>query len=193
MMLLLEVVSRALSKYPTTLAQDVADLMNERAYPRFSNVRHAKIQLRGEKQVLHHFARWAKTALQVMHVLEQEIQEEQIRMQEEQDQQDQQQQDSQHHHNNHHHHHHHCSSGVEVQLGHSAPLMTTTTPAPVAVRPNFEQVIREMEQQEDGNGGLHHTIVRYCADVLGSLRREELKNIRRKHTTKTTTTTAYHF
>ena len=49
----------------------------------------------------------------------------------------------------------------------------------------FEHVIREMEDEEGCVSGLHHTIVRYCADVLGSLRREEMKNIRRRALHKT--------
>eukprot|EP00957_Ditylum_brightwellii_P205059 15342053-Ditylum_brightwellii.AAC.1 len=63
---LLDVIGRALAIYPTTLAQDVSDLLDERRYPRFSNKRHARIQVRGEKEVLHHFAQWARTALEIM-------------------------------------------------------------------------------------------------------------------------------
>jgi hypothetical protein len=136
---LMEVVGRSLSKYPTTLAQDITDLLDEESYPRFSNKRHAKIQVRGEKEVLHHFLTWAQTALEVLDVMEQELDEE----------------------------------SVEVQL---TPRGVTTE----VLRPSFETVIQRMEEDEGSVGGLHHTIVRYCADVLGSLRREELKSVRRQ-------------
>ena len=138
MRLLLEVIGRQLALYPTSLAQDVSDLMDERAFPRFSNKRHAKIQVRGEKEVLHHFARWARTSLDVLDVIESELKEE---------------------------------NGVEVQ-------MTSSGPTIAEERPAFEFVIRRMEEEESGS--IHHTILRYCADVLGSLRREEFKNLRRK-------------
>ena len=138
MRLLLEVIGRQLARYPTTLAQDVSDLMDERAYPRFSNERHAKIQVRGEKEVLHHFARWARTALDVLDVIESELKEE---------------------------------NGVEVQMTSGGRTITEE-------RPGFEFVIRRMEEEESGS--IHHTILRYCADVLGSLRREEFKNLRRR-------------
>lgn len=120
MTLLLEIIGHSLAQYPTTLSQDIADLRDEIAFPRFSNHRHAKIQVRGEKDVLHHFARWARTALDVMDAIESEM------------------------------------KGVD--------------------RSSFESVISDME----GRDGMHHTIIRYCDDVLGSLRREEWKNIRRR-------------
>jgi hypothetical protein len=139
MRLLLDVIGRQLARYSTSLAQDVSDLMDERSYPRFSNTRHAKIQVRGEKEVLHHFARWARTALDVMDVIEAELKEE--------------------------------NGNVEVQMGGDGRITTEE-------RPGFEHVIRRME--DDETGGVHHTILRYCADVLGSLRREEFKNLRRR-------------
>ncbi|CAB9499519.1 SET domain containing [Seminavis robusta] len=144
MRLLLEVIGRQLSRYPTTLAQDVADLMDERALPRFSNKRHAKIQVRGEKEVLHHFARWARTSLDVLDVIEAELKEE---------------------------------AGVEVQMTSAGRTITEE-------RPGFELVIRRMEEEDSGS--LHHTILRYCADVLGSLRREEYKLRRRRVHSKPT-------
>lgn len=127
MTLLHDIVSHALAQYPTTLAQDIVDLMDEVGFPRFSNHRHAKIQVRGEKDVLHHFALWAHTALDVMDVIESEM------------------------------------KGVD--------------------RSSYDSVIAELEAKE-GNNVMHHTIVRYCDDVLGSLRREEWKNIRRRTGTK---------
>ena len=136
---LLHIISTALSKYQTTLAKDISDLMDERAFPPFSNKRHAKIQVRGEKEVLHHFARWARTALDVLDVIEQELKEEQQR-------------------------------GIEVQLGRGV------VPDDSQRSCGYDFIVRRMEDDES----LHHTIVRYCADVLGSLRREELKSLRRQ-------------
>jgi hypothetical protein len=109
-------------------------------YPPYSNKRHAKIQVRGEKEVLHHFARWARTAMEVMDVLEQDLKEEQQR-------------------------------GVEVQLGRGVVADDSSRSC------GYDYIIRRMEEDEDG---VHHTILRYCADVLGSLRREEFKNLRRQ-------------
>lgn len=140
---LLQILSAALAQYPTSWSQDKADLLDERAYPPFSNKRHAKIQVRGEKEVLHHFARWASTALDIMDVIEQELREEQQR-------------------------------GVEVQLGRGV------LPEPDHSSRNYggyDYIVRRMEEDETG---VHHTIVRYCADILGSLRREELQNLRRR-------------
>lgn len=138
--LLLETVGRHLASYPTSLAQDVADLMDEQAFPRFSNRRHAKIQVRGEKEVLHHFAHWARTALEVLDVIEEELKEER--------------------------------GSVEVHL-----TKHGNTRVVQEHRPSFEHLIRRME--DDCDVGVHHTILRYCADVLGSLRREETKNIKK--------------
>lgn len=140
MRLLLDIVGRHLSAYPTSLAQDVADLMDEQTFPRFSNLRHAKIQVRGEKEVLHHFAHWARTALEVLDVIEEELKEER--------------------------------GSVEVHL-----TKHGSTRVVQEHRPSFEHLIRRME--DDCDVGVHHTILRYCADVLGSLRREETKNIKK--------------
>lgn len=136
---LTEIVAKALTQYPTSLARDKADLMDERSFPRFSNKRHAKIQVRGEKEVLHHYARWARTALDVLDVIEHELKEEEQR-------------------------------GVEVQLGRGIVSDDSHR------RCGYDHIVRRMEEEETL---VHHTIVRYCADVLGSLRREELKNLRR--------------
>jgi len=150
MMNLLQIISVALGKYPTSLATDKADLLDERRFPPFSNQRHSKIQVRGEKEVLYHFAQWARTALEVMDVIEQEVKEEQQR------------------------------GSVEVQLGRGV-IVNDDAPSQ---KDGFDSVIRKMEEDESEDG-LHHTIVRYCADVLGSLRREELKNLRRQRATLT--------
>jgi Rubisco LSMT substrate-binding len=120
---LLEIVSHLLGQYPTNIAQDMEDLNDEVAFPRFTNRRHAKIQVRGEKEVLHHFALWAKTALRVLDIIDSEL------------------------------------KGVDQK--------------------SFETTISELEGEEERDS-IHHTIVRYCEDVLGSLRREEWKNVRRR-------------
>jgi len=73
MMLLLKIITRSLAAYPTTLREDVKDLSDETAFPRFSNKRNAKIQVRGEKEVLHHFAQWARASMDVMDVIEREL------------------------------------------------------------------------------------------------------------------------
>jgi histone-lysine N-methyltransferase SETD3 len=133
MMLLLENVGQLLSGYPNSLAQDAADLCDEVRFPRFSNQRHAKIQVRGEKEVLHHFAVWARTAIEVMDVIEAEL------------------------------------KGDD--------------------RASFDAVIAAMIVEE-GVNGVHHTVLRYCEDVLGALRREEYKAYRRRTTSTASSTTS---
>mmetsp|Transcript_5825 Transcript_5825/g.16601 ORF Transcript_5825/g.16601 Transcript_5825/m.16601 type:complete len:610 (-) Transcript_5825:592-2421(-) len=153
MVTLLQVISMALAQYPTSLAVDKAELLDERRYPPFSNQRHAKIQVRGEKEVLYHFATWARTALEVLDVIERELKEEQQR------------------------------GSVEVQLGRGV-IVNDDPPSRIC---SFDVLIRKMEEEE-AEDGLHYTIVRYCADVLGSLRREELKSLRRQRATLAATT-----
>merc|ERR1719491_856798 len=118
---LLDVLRRASCVYPTIYEQDVEDLIDMSAYPRFSNKRHAKIQVRGEKEVLLHFMIWARTALEIMDIIERELDD---------------------------------------------PMNCT-------VESEFEEAMRSME--EDDEGRHHITIVRYCVDVLGVLRKEEIK------------------
>eukprot|EP00546_Thalassionema_frauenfeldii_P010750 CAMPEP_0178924488 /NCGR_PEP_ID=MMETSP0786-20121207/17361_1 /TAXON_ID=186022 /ORGANISM="Thalassionema frauenfeldii, Strain CCMP 1798" /LENGTH=599 /DNA_ID=CAMNT_0020599217 /DNA_START=86 /DNA_END=1885 /DNA_ORIENTATION=+ len=124
MRLLLDTISRSLASYPTTLGKDIADLGDLNAFPRFSNQRHAKIQVRGEKEVLHHFARWARAAIEVLDIIEREV------------------------------------HGDDTA--------------------SFDATIALMAADESPNGA-HHTVLRYCEDVLGSLRREEWKNTRRRN------------
>lgn len=140
MLNLLQILSQALAGYATSLSQDQKDLLDQQLYPPYSNVRHAKIQVRGEKEVLHHFARWARTAIQVIDVIEQDLKEEQQR-------------------------------GVEVQLGRGVVADDSSRSC------GYDYIIRRMEEDEDG---VHHTILRYCADVLGSVRREAFKNMRKQ-------------
>lgn len=129
---LLGVTARALRMYPTTLSQDIVDLLDEGPFPRFSNKRHAKIQISGEKEVLHHFAEWARTALEVMDVIEREL--------------------------------------------YNTPWNNLDTTQRQFL--DFSSLIQSMEDDENENTK-HHTIVRYCADVLGALRREEKKRLMR--------------
>jgi hypothetical protein len=126
MELLLELTGRALSKYPTSLAQDNADLLDEVAYPKYSNKRNAKLQVRGEKEVLHHFALWARTAIHVIDIILHELSEERK------------------------------ANGV-VNCATNQEL-------------GFDYVIQAMEDDDD----CHFTILRYCSDVLGAVRRDEL-------------------
>lgn len=147
MLTLLHTVSSSLAKYPTSLSSDKEDLLDEQRYPPFSNKRHAKIQVRGEKEVLHHYARFARTALDVIDVIEHEVKEEQQR-------------------------------GVEVQFGRGIVSEDTSRSC------SYDFLARKMEEDEDV---LHHTIIRYCVDVLGSLRKEEMRNLRRQRALMSTT------
>eukprot|EP00560_Eucampia_antarctica_P000642 CAMPEP_0197835956 /NCGR_PEP_ID=MMETSP1437-20131217/27483_1 /TAXON_ID=49252 ORGANISM="Eucampia antarctica, Strain CCMP1452" /NCGR_SAMPLE_ID=MMETSP1437 /ASSEMBLY_ACC=CAM_ASM_001096 /LENGTH=671 /DNA_ID=CAMNT_0043441771 /DNA_START=90 /DNA_END=2105 /DNA_ORIENTATION=- len=136
--ILLTTIGRTLELYPTSLVEDVQELKNFVEYPMFSNKRHAKIQVRGEKEVLHHFILWARSALDVISVIEKEL---------------------------------------EIERGIMEGKYSEEKLKNV---PRFEYVVHAIEDEE--GRGIHHTIVRYCVDVLGSLRREELKNMRRSNT-----------
>jgi hypothetical protein len=141
MELLLEITEKALSKYPTSLAQDTLDLQDENAYPKYSNKRHAKLQVHGEKEVLHHFALWARTAIHVIDIILHEL-------------------------------------AAEVKLvTHSNKMQSEDNGSSEAEVLNeelgFELVIQAMEDDDD----CHATILRYCADVLGAVRRDELNRI----------------
>lgn len=132
MQLLLNIIKVQLDLYPTTLDKDMADLMDDDAFPRFSNKRHAKIQVRGEKEVLHHFAIWAQSAIDVIAIVEKEVD---------------------------------VGNGITGSI---------------SPEDGFEYFTRMMEEDESiGPHGLHNTIVRYCCDVLGALRREALSNTKK--------------
>lgn len=157
MELLLEITARALSKYPTSLAQDTSDLEDEEvAYPKYSNRRNAKLQVRGEKQVLHHFALWARTAMHVIDIIlhELEIERKMIVA---------------------------ASSSGGVYLGKSVNSngVVQAAAAEAASLNNqneelgYDYVIQAMEEDDD----CHSTILRYCSDVLGAVRRDELNRI----------------
>ena len=140
MELLLEITERALSKYPTSLIQDTLDLQDEKAYPRYSNRRHAKLQVHGEKEVLHHFALWARTAIHVIDIISNELANE-IKL----------------------------ATNISDGTNHDKVSDTESKNKEFG----FECVIEEME--EDDN--FHITILRYCSDVLGAVRSDELNQI----------------
>ena len=141
MELLLEVTRRGLSGYPTSLAQDISDLADEVALPRYSNARNARIQVRGEKEVLNHFALWSRTAVHVIDVIAREVETERrlIRAS--------------------------AVGGSAAMDGLGLGLGDDL---------GFERVIRAMEDDDD----CHTTILRYCSDVLGAVRRDELSRLR---------------
>lgn len=150
MELLLEIIGRALSKYPTSLAQDTADLLDEKSFPKYSNKRHAKLQVHGEKEVLHHFALWARTAIRVIDIILHEISLGR-----------------------------NATSSIPtggVSSSASAGILCNSSGIE-AVSQNeelgYEHVIQAMEDDDD----CHATILRYCSDVLGAVRRDELSRI----------------
>ncbi|KAL7512687.1 hypothetical protein ACHAXN_009735 [Cyclotella atomus] len=139
MELLLEITEFALSKYPTSLAQDAADLKNETAFPKYSNQRHAKLQVHGEKEVLHHFALWARTAIHVIDIILHEL-------------------------------------ANEIKIVSQASKVThpdRETEDGQNQELGFDYVIQAMEEDDE----CHNTILRYCSDVLGAVRRDELNQI----------------
>jgi histone-lysine N-methyltransferase SETD3 len=144
MELLLDITGRALSKYPTSLAQDTSDLLDEVAYPKYSNKRNAKLQVRGEKEVLHHFALWARTAMHVIDIILHELSVERKLVS--------------------------SSRGVGVESGGAGGGNASHNNEELG----FEYVIQAMEDDDD----CHFTVLRYCSDVLGAVRRDELANIR---------------
>jgi hypothetical protein len=72
MELLVDMITTSLNRYPRTLEQDAEDLQDHDAYPPFSNCRNAKIQVKGEKEVLHYYLDFGQTALKVIDVIENE-------------------------------------------------------------------------------------------------------------------------
>jgi hypothetical protein len=127
--ILLGLIKGSLSKYPTTLSQDIRDLLDFKSYPVFSNRRHAKIQVMGEKEILHFFQCWCQAALLAVSEIENEIIHE---------------------------------SGETGQY----------------VEPNFDQITRAFEGELKINEDQRTIITRYCYDVLGPLRKDELRKVR---------------
>ena len=218
MKLLRSIVQRLLVQYPTTLQQDIDALhvSNLHEYPKFSNRRHAKIQIKGEKMVLHHYLKWSQTAIDVLNVIEGEIREEVERY------------NSTNASSN-------RSSGIEVRWQERGPTTiatddATTTgmvteaknihatatnvhvdgqkftnylvqpqrphdddhvqhqqrPAAFGTSSSFDMIIHRMEldMNEDDdmedNHDVHQTILRYCSDVLGHVRQEEFRQLRKQ-------------
>lgn len=140
MELLLAITEKALSKYPTSLAQDAADLKDERNFPKYSNKRHAKLQVYGEKEVLHHFSLWARTAIHVIDIILHELANEMKMIS--------------------------CAS-----IG--ASQQSTGDTESQNEEMGFDYVIQAMEEDDNCD----NTILRYCSDVLGAIRRDELNQI----------------
>ncbi|KAL7466464.1 hypothetical protein ACHAXS_006759 [Conticribra weissflogii] len=179
MQLLLRITTRALSDYPTSLSRDVADLNNLRAYPRYSNKRHAKLQVKGEKEVLHHFALWARTAMHVIDIIEHELGKErravQLRFSEAgilcggdggrgdagvgrgrgrgNDRA--------------------VGSGDSDNGNDDSGFRNSYNDSDKAAELGYDYVIQAMEDDDE----CHTTILRYCSDVLGAVRRDELNRI----------------
>jgi hypothetical protein len=139
MELLLDITGCALSKYPTSLAQDTSDLLDEVAYPKYSNKRNAKLQVWGEKEVLHHFALWARTAMHVIDIILHELSEERKLVL--------------------------SSKGIGA--------CNVAAGASYNEELGYDYVIQAMEEDDD----CHFTILRYCSDVLGAIRRDEMASI----------------
>ncbi|KAL7488582.1 hypothetical protein ACHAW6_014167 [Cyclotella cf. meneghiniana] len=145
MEILLEITEKSLSKYPTSFAQDAADLQDENSYPKYSNKRHAKLQVHGEKEVLHHFALWARTAIHVIDIILHELAQEMRLVT-------------------------HSASAAEHAKGLGDGMSETES---LNEELGYDYVIQAMEDDDD----CHTTILRYCADVLGAVRRDELNQI----------------
>jgi len=65
MAVLLHTLQVLLGAYPTSLEQDTRRLESDEFAP-FSNQRHAVIQIRGEKEVLHFYVDFAQTCLSLL-------------------------------------------------------------------------------------------------------------------------------
>jgi len=152
MELLLDITACSLSKYPTSLAQDNADLDDEIAYPKYSNRRNAKLQVRGEKEVLHHFSLWARTSMHVIDIISHEVEIEKNML---------------------------VNSSLSSMVrsasdGRSVEVDTNGVIAPPQNEElGYDYLIQAMEDDDD----CHTTILRYCSDVLGAVRRDELNRI----------------
>lgn len=72
MTLMSETMVKHLARFPTTFEEDVSDLLDEKMYPPFSNRRNAKLQVKGEKEVLCHFLLWSQSAIHLMAAMQQE-------------------------------------------------------------------------------------------------------------------------
>lgn len=111
-------------------------------YPKYSNVRNAKLQVRGEKEVLHHFALWARTAMHVIDIILHELDVERRVV---------------------------SGGGSNEGKSSSRNINNNATNGELG----YDYVIQAMEEDED----CHSTILRYCSDVLGAVRRDEINRI----------------
>jgi len=152
MELLLDITACSLSKYPTSLAQDNADLNDEVAYPKYSNRRNAKLQVRGEKEVLHHFSLWARSSIHVIDIISHELEIEKEMLV-------------------------NASLSSMVRSASDGRSVEVDTNGVIAPPQNeelgYDYLIQAMEDDDD----CHTTILRYCSDVLGAVRRDELNRI----------------
>jgi len=158
MELLLEITARALSKYPTSLAQDTADLLDEASYAKYSNGRNAKLQVRGEKEVLHHFALWARTAMHVIDIILHELEVERKLLVGSSSAKASSSS---------------SSAGIGVVVGNGGGKVVQQGAVHQSEELGYDYVIQAMEEDDD----CHSTILRYCSDVLGAVRRDELNRI----------------
>ena len=151
MELLLDITACSLSKYPTSLAQDNADLNDEVAYPKYSNRRNAKLQVRGEKEVLHHYSLWARTSMHVIDIISHELEIEKKMV--------------------------NSSLSSMVRSASDGRSVEVDTNGVIAPPQNeevgYDYLIQAMEDDDD----CHTTILRYCSDVLGAVRRDESNRI----------------
>jgi SET domain/Rubisco LSMT substrate-binding len=207
MKILRKILQELLSQYPTTLQQDIEALKqyNIIEYPKFSNHRHAKIQVKGEKMVIHHYLKWSQTAIDVINVIESELLEEvqQYNLKNtafpssisspgfEALWQDRnninvtaiEQVTST------------AAAKVSEITRHYAHQQSTTFASSTSTEQiserfvtSFDMIIRRMEEDmnsndnenEEDNHDVHHSILRYCVDMLGHLRQEEFRHVRKQ-------------
>ena len=136
--LLLYVIEKALAQYPTTLDEDNAMLSSADLLPAFGNARHATIQVRGEKEVLHHYKKLAEIALTVIELNDAEF-ETAMKVS--------------------------CSVHYDFLLFHQKKRYQLSQSFIIFIFSflDFSQTMQD---------STHYTIVHYCADVIGSVLRE---------------------
>jgi hypothetical protein len=93
----------------------------------------------GEKEVLHHFALWARTAIHVIDVILHEL----------------------------------ASEFKIISQASKATNPHQASDESQNQELGFDYVIQAMEEDDE----CHNTILRYCSDVLGAVRRDELNQI----------------
>ena len=63
-----EICEELLAAYPRTIEEDEVALKSDKELTPFSNKRHAYIQVKGEKEVLHHFLQLSKSGVEAINV-----------------------------------------------------------------------------------------------------------------------------